>query len=600
VVVGSVTPEVPGAEADVDEDDGAIETSETTPPKPTSRGTRKALAALAYVVGALAAAWPLPLHLANRIAVGTEQTSTVPLFNLWSLRWNADRIAHLYSGYWNAPIFHPTQGAFAFSEPEPLTGLVFAPLRAVTGNQVLAYDLVLILALVLNGWAAARLCRRFGVQPFVALLFGLAMQRLPFVIDQLGVLQLVMVWPVLLALDAALRWAAGGGRRQAALTGVLLAATFLTCTYYGLFLTVILMIAALVLVRRSWWNVAHLVEALIAVGLFAVLALPMLIPQQHHLGGFEWANETIRSNSARWGDYLSLAPRALGAKLPWVDDGRGTGQRLYPGTIFLVLAVLGAWWTLRPSRPTEEAPAEPEGELDQDGPAEVRRRVWFLLAVVGVAGLVSLGLNLHLFGWQPYSVVRAVVPGFSRLRSPFRFSLLLQVGVLLLAAVGVDRLVRRPGAGKAAAVFLVLVALAEVAGGGTGLAPVPPESSSWSRYLDRQPGTAAVAMIPFAPGPHVAQFEPTTEAMLLTLPTGKPLVNGYSGFFPASYTTLSNQVEDFPDDDSLPALYDAGVRWVVVDDAWADADRQGRIDAFSDHLVRRFAGGGKVVYQLKP
>lgn len=60
---------------------------------------------LAYAIGALVATWPLPLHLASRVPTGTEPTATVPLFNLWSLRWNADRLAHLYSGYWRAPIF---------------------------------------------------------------------------------------------------------------------------------------------------------------------------------------------------------------------------------------------------------------------------------------------------------------------------------------------------------------------------------------------------------------------------------------------------------------------------------------------------------------
>ena len=573
-------------EADVDH-----EAAEVAPEPPTRTAPRRWPAALAYVVGALAAAWPLPLHLADRIAIGTEQTSTVPLFNLWSLRWNADRLGHLYAGYWQAPIFHPARGTFAFSEPEPLTGLAFAPLHWLTGNQVLAYNLVLLAALVLNGWAAARLCRRFGVEPFVAVLMGLAAQRLPFVIDQLGVLQLVMVWPVLLTLDAALAWSAEGGRRQAALVGLGVAATFATCTYYGLFVVVLLVALVPFVVRRSWLDLGRLGEVLIGAGVFAVYAVPLLAGQQRWLGDLSWTDATVRSNSAAWGDYRGLAPRALGARLlPWVDGDTLTGQRLYPGTVFIVLAALGAWWSLR-RRPTPSA--------DGAEPGVDRRWVWYLVAGACFAGLMSLGLDLHLGGWEPYQLVRDLVPGFSRLRSPFRFAVVVQLFVLLLAALGVGRLVRRPGFGRPAAVFLVLIALAEVAGGGTGLAHVPPESTSWSSYLSHQPGDQAVAMIPFAPGPKVAEFEPTAEAMLLGLDHHKPLVNGYSGFFPGSYEQLAALEDPFPDDRALPALRRAGVRWIVVDDRWADAERQGRIDAF-DALVERFHGDGKTVYELLP
>ena len=564
---------------------GRSEPGDRAQAEPTGR--RHLLAAVAaYVLGALAAAWPLPLHLGDRIATGTEDTSTVPLFNLWSLRWNADRLGHLYAGYWQAPIFHPTRGAFAFSEPEPLTGLAFAPLHWLTGNQVLAYNLVLVGALVLNGWAAARLCRRLGVTPFVAVLVGLAVQRLPFVLDQLGVLQLVMVWPVLLTVDAALAWSAQGGRRRATLVGLGLVATFATCTYYGLFLAVVLAVLVPFVLRRSWLDVRRLGEAMIGAGIFVAYAVPLLVGQQRWLSGFSWTDATVQANSASWSDYRNLPERALGARLlPWVAGDPATGHRLYPGTVFLVLAGSGAWVALR----------HHVGRW----PRVHRRWAGFLLAALAVTGLLSLGLNLHIASWQPYALVREVVPGFSRLRSPFRFAVVVQVCVVVLAALGVERVVRRPGLGRPAAVFLVLLAVAEVASGGTGLARVPPESTAWSRYLADRPGDQAVAMIPFAPGPRVAQFEPTARAMLIGLDHHKPLVNGYSGFFPDSYQTLSDEVAKFPDGGALRALRRAGVRWIVIDDGWLDVDRQGRVDA-TPVLVRRFHGDGKTVYELQP
>jgi hypothetical protein len=74
-----------------------------------------------YAALAIVLTWPLALRLTTHLPIGAESSPTVPLFNLWTLRWNAERLAEGYRGYWDAPIFHPTTGAFAFSEPQPLT-----------------------------------------------------------------------------------------------------------------------------------------------------------------------------------------------------------------------------------------------------------------------------------------------------------------------------------------------------------------------------------------------------------------------------------------------------------------------------------------------
>lgn len=70
-----------------------------------------------YFLLALIFTWPLARHIASGIPMGTETVATVPLFNLWTLWWNADRLGALYQGYWDAPIFYPLEGVFAFSEP---------------------------------------------------------------------------------------------------------------------------------------------------------------------------------------------------------------------------------------------------------------------------------------------------------------------------------------------------------------------------------------------------------------------------------------------------------------------------------------------------
>src|SRR5690349_7977848 len=70
-----------------------------------------------YVTAALLVTWPLARHLTSHLPLGGLDAPTVPWFNLWTLAWNADRLAHGLHGYWDAPIFYPARDTFALSEP---------------------------------------------------------------------------------------------------------------------------------------------------------------------------------------------------------------------------------------------------------------------------------------------------------------------------------------------------------------------------------------------------------------------------------------------------------------------------------------------------
>jgi len=473
--------------------------------------------------------WPLVAHLPTKLAYGTEEVGTVPLFNLWTLRWNQLEVARLWRGYWDAPLFHPATGGFALSEPQPLTGLVFAPLAAVTGNAVLAFNLVLLAAFTLNGLGAHRLARGLGVAPGPAAVTGGLAVALPFAAAQMGVLQLTMVFPLFFLVDAIIRWAPAGGRGRAAAIGFWLAAAFLTCGYYGLFAAVVILPAGLVLAHRSWLTRSRLLDAGLALAVFAVLALPWVLGQASRTSGYTRSEEVIEGLSAGQVDFWQLPVEAPGAALmPWVHDLEG-GQALYPGTVLLLLGVTGylvgaralAGGTAAPAPaavgaapqaagadpprrpPAGEGPGavvvgagatavatddRPGGDIDPGGdgepggavdPTDRRRRLWFLLAGLILARTLSLGLHLDLAGFRPYDVVRHAVPGLESLRSPFRFDVLTQVFLVALAGFAVDGLWRwavdRPGSGgrrRAVTAGAVAVAVVGLAVAETGVVPV--------------------------------------------------------------------------------------------------------------------------------
>jgi hypothetical protein len=387
----------------------------------------------------LVVTWPLVGWIDTSLPNGTEVPGTVAFFNLWTMRWNQQQFGDLFRHYWDAPIFHPEPGAFALSEPQPLTGLVFTPLSWLTGQPGIAYNLIVLAAITLNGLAIARLCRRLGVAPGPALLVGLIGQALPFVTNELGVLQLVMVFPLVFLADAILAWAEEATWPRGLAMGVWLSVTFLTCGYYGLFAVVVIGPAALVLARRDWLGARRVLQLGAAAALFAVLCGPILLGQNHYTSNYHRSDETITANSAQPHNWVTLLDRLPGSKIePWLSEEGG--ERLYPGTVVLGLALAGAW-------------------VIAGGPVAGRSRtaaLGFLGVGIALAFLLSLGLRLSVFGWQPYQLVRERVPGFGDLRSPFRAGVLVQLFLLPLAGVALDRVWRAftgsPGEGAAVAV----------------------------------------------------------------------------------------------------------------------------------------------------
>jgi hypothetical protein len=612
--------------------------------------------------------WPLAGHLTDSVPQGIEPVATVPLFNLWTLRWNQQQAGDLFRHYWDAPIFHPTPGSFALSEPQPLTGAFFTPISWLTHNPTLAYNVTLLVILTLNGFAATRLARRMGAAPAPAALAGVLAQALPFVATQLGVLQLVAVFPIFFVLDAVLAWAPAGGRRLAVAIGAWLAATFLTCGYYGLFTVVIVGVAGLGLIRRSWVTWSRLVELLLAVVVFALLAAPWLVGQARYTDPYHRSEETILGLSAQPVDYARLHPFEHGAStMPWLQDSGGTAHFLYPGTVLLLLA--GAGFVLAFGRAARRSPlaigadadlvepggepgAEPrseDGRDPRDDLIDERRRVLFLVNALSLALVLSLGLRVDIGGFRPYDLLREHVPGYRNLRSPFRFAALAQVLLVPLAAVALDKLWRwrptssaspaalrddvasaarsmtdtaavaeedagvaaRPrrsravGVGAALAILLVVAGVAEASPVPQRLAIVADTSADWVVWLRDHPregelGDGSVAMVPFPENGAVESYEPTAKAMLAGLDHGRPLVNGYSGLFPASYDELEQAMRSFPSVTSVQHLRAIPVSYVVVERSWLTPEARGWMADWSAELTPVFEGADEIVYRLNP
>jgi hypothetical protein len=520
-----------------------------------------------YVALAMAVTWPVPLSPASTLPVGSGSAATVPLFNTWTIWWNADRLAHGLRSYWDAPIFHPELGTFALSESQPTTWLV-API-VWCGGRVLAYNVYLWLALLLNGLSAFALFRSLRLAWFACFLGGVLAETLPFVQWQLGVLQLVPLCGVFWTLRALRIASRNPTVKHGLLLALSFALTYVTCNHSGVLLSVLLLCGAVWypgkdVLRPATWT-AFVVAGVTA----AIVMLPVVVPQLAILGQRQESGEPAyeRTKLERLRLSLELADYTVtpaGRGLSVVDlaaDSRRPYWTACPGWLKIGVAVSGVLFGLYRRR--------------------WRRWTAYSLTFMTAAVLLSLGPGLSIGAWHPFATLIDAWPGFSHIRNVFRFGLFAQIGVVMLATVGfhaaivtvrltcparprVSRLLRYGTLG-----FAMLTVL-EVPPVGSPVFTVPAASSDdkWISEIRNLPRDRGVACIPFAPGNRLSDFEVSTLWMYYGTFHGRRLVNGYSGYFPPKYFALREVVnESFPSDAACQFLKDFNVDLCVVDRA---------------------------------
>jgi len=560
---------------------------------------------LIFTLWSLILTYPLALHLTTHLPLGDETAATVPLFNLWTLQWNIEQLRNPseMAGYWDAPIFAPELGTFAFSEPQPLTAWLALPLWGF--SPILAYNFVLLLFLTMNGWFTYWLLRQWHVSSQASLGAGLLMAALPAVMQELGVLQLTAIFGYLWTLLFLSRWYMSFKHDLALALGP--AVIFLTCGYYGLFSLIFLPLAILLgsvgaypCGRPNWGQgqalplqIFHHTVFVILLSIALTAPFPVMQQQQLARHAFQRSATTIEQNSAHLNDYFRFLDYNIiyGQILGLRSEA---GQRLFSGMGIILLAIVGA--ITKPHRFSKPTTMN----LDpHPNPLPVGEGVAFipplpvgeglgvrgiLVIAIGLAWFLSFGLRLHVMGYQPYQWLRDFMPGFAQLRSPFRFAIFMQLHLALLAGLGLDVMLQlcckkecKPlgllvcGAAnlKVCTPFYICLALvlAESLALPLPLLPMPPPEpvAAWETWLNEQPQPLTIVMLPFAIDNGVAAFEPTVRWMLRQPTFQAKLINGYSGFFPPDHAALRDEMIQFPTAKGIAMLRAKGVTYLVVD-----------------------------------
>ena len=236
------------------------------------------------------------------------------------------------------------------------------------------------------------------------------------------------------------------------------------------------------------------------------------------------------TNAATWKDYLTTPARVH--QTTWGAQFAGnTG--LFPGALGLLLALVAV----------------------ARGVAFADARARMSLAI-GVAGVyLSFGPTL-----PGYATLYTVMPLLQGIRATARFGYMATIAVAVLAGFGTVslRAMVAPRRWPVVATLLLMVAAVEPLAAPLGLT----RFDGLAPIYDRLPPTAGVVVeFPFF-GSRSAQFH--ANYMLNATRHWRPIVNGYSGFQPASFYRHAAALEGFPDDASIAMLRELHVTHVFV------------------------------------
>jgi hypothetical protein len=571
-----------------------------------------ACASVAYALLTAVITWPLILH--PRTLVPSDLGD--PLLNVWIAWWNAAAVP-LTDAWWNAPQFYPFKGAIVLSEH--LLGLtpITTPIILATGDPLLGYNVAFLLAFFLCALTTHFLVVTISGRHDVAFVAGIAFAFAPYRFSQIAHIQVLSTYWMPLSLAGLHKYvdqrsqvpAQRGKMRWVLLFAFAWMMQALACGYYLFFLSV------LVVLWLAWFALfrgqrRQLVNVLLAWALAAALVAPLMYGYWQFSRAYNLRRSLteIRQFSADIASVLKAWDWNL--VWGWLDVLRRPESDLFPGVTVVVVATISlaiAW--LRASKAASGYPRAARvlvvfGALAlavsiaraAQGPFRVEIAGLRLLSVTSPEKPISVAVLCLTVAALLHPAIRAAW----RDRSSFAFYALATFAMWLMALGPAPTLMNVPAIYKAPYAWLLLLPgadgvrvparfwmLAAFCLAVTAALGIRRLQDRWPRFsrglivlsvagilIDGWPRVLTMAAAPsLRPAETAADLrlelplgDVDTLALYRSMYHRRPIINGYSGYFPAHYWGLKELFAE-RDPAVIRALAELGSIEVVVDHA---------------------------------
>lgn len=561
---------------------------------------------LLFFLATIAYLWPQATHMATALPDGLDSTDTAR-----QLGEIAHNLLHDPLHIYNSPGLYPLNNDLALNELLIGQGIVIAPVIWLTGNPILAWNILTFLSFFLSAVAAWLLVRRFTGSSLAGIAAGITYAFSPWHYGQYGHLGIMAIpymvfglYFLVLFLDRSRTSQPLLDRRN--LLFLVLFAAFtafqaLSAGYYGYYAAILYglyfayyllkevgMLAWLSSLLRkqhpstiNWRRLLGQVGLLAIGGVFALATIyPFLRPYSDFKTqfGFNRALEEVEYWSAGLISFFRTTVTSF-----WYDPvqrgifGLETSaeREMYPGIVAVLLSLSLILFALIRRRQPKEPIAD--NQVNQ----QTRFPMPFVLAVVLVGLILSFGPTLHTDSYAigstgiplPYRWLYQYVPGFDALRVPHRFDIFIMLGLGALAGYALVQLGKWAGSNPARSWLpLAALALLMIDFFAPGLhhvdVPIGNDAPPLYRWLDSNESLATVPadaiVIELPVGQDKTPVNTSPQYLFYNLPVGRPMLNGSPNIIPAGYERLFSEMRRFPSPGTLDIIEGLGAKFVVV------------------------------------
>ncbi|MDQ1347310.1 MAG: hypothetical protein QG573_679 [Acidobacteriota bacterium] len=541
-----------------------------------------------------------------------------PLFNLSVLRWGASRVPSAFSDFWNPTYFFPARGMLALSDHLAGPAVLYWLLDGIGLPPAGAYNTLLLIAFAGSGATFYWVLRRSELGVLGALGGALAWTFCGFRWSALSHLQVLLALGVPLTLWLFHRllleptWPSSG-RFLVAYALQLSAGSYLAMMIHIPLLAIFCVHAGELASgsRRPIRRAPLIVGGAASLGMLWTVFAPYLRAGASH--ALETPTFKLVPYMVTLKSYLSVGARTFYSE--WFPIQLKGHAQLWPGFVAVAICAVGA--TLYGRRRLRPGSDLPKGELwvfgllvacclfalvaadvrvwggDLRSPTELQLGIQAFRAAMAIlvltwtywlgrrsrwlerassptelwwkAMLASSLLSVVASHAAAFVLLRELLPGFDAIRAPARFFAFSSVGVAAFVGLGIDGIgsfiARRKLAAWAQGLLLVLLACEYIPSARyIEWQEIPSQERLAPEYgwLARQPDVVAVLELPFLENWREAQRMYYWSFHL------RPIVNGYSGYVPASYELMRKETEPFPELEAISKLEKMGVSHLII------------------------------------
>jgi hypothetical protein len=481
-----------------------------------------------------------------------------PATMAWTLQWMSRALVHdplhLYAGN----VFFPYPHAVTLSDPIVTLALLNIPVRLVTSNPWVGYNLLIFAAYYLSCVWGAALTRAVTGSNIAAVWGGLFWGFLFFRVHHIGHLQLLSFQAIPAVVVALLRFWQRPGVRAALLVVLLFSAQALVSWYLAVILATVIAVVALCRPVSETLRPHLAGQYLLMIAVTGAIVLPFALPYRAGFADSSLAERyslvDTAGDAVRVRDYLTPPAATLPGRLVAGNSYTIWGENtLYVGFVPLTLALMAI-----------ASAARPRAVID-------RRWVVTGATLVAVGYVLALGFVSPSLGIRlPLHYLARIVPVIGGLRAPQRFSLVVYMGVLILSGLGLAHAIgtwplRRQIAATAVlcAAFLVEVFPVTLPIAPTEVYAVSAPDRFVAQYQRTRTAPVVLLHLPIF---YFYEAYPVSEATYMVDSTAHwgRILNGFSGGVPAGFMERMRVLNTLPAPAALRLLVDLGVDVIAV------------------------------------